>query len=429
MFFAVLTPLAPVRADSVIKEDGAQLVTSCGRRAELVEQLPAGTRLKIRSSMAGQGDTCYRVTAEVDGRTLRGYVSGSAIGDLSDFEQARRGAGRIGQPATPPTSSREADVAAVEASISTSNQGLPVSEELQGLLEEATGMIRQGQPGGALSLLEQEISQVSSREKPHPALLALAGVAAWRADRSKQALEYWDQALAQSPDPQLERLAANLRHETEADESNQVLVGGRVTLRYEGTNISSETAHAMLQIVEREVAKVSGQLGCNSRERIVAVAQSREAYMATTNAPEWSGGRFDGRTIRVPVLDQGADLDAQTRETLEHETVHACLRLLGNWPHWFDEGLAQYLSGRRSSQQARDGIAALAKADKLPSLNQLAGGWGGFDTTTATVAYAIGLRAVEIFQQGGGGYDLRNLMRHPDQLPRITAELDKKLHE
>ncbi len=380
--------------------------------------------------MAGQGETCYRVTVKLDdGRTLQGYVSASAIEDLEAFEQARRDAGRIGRAAAPSPSASNADSLVVDPSLAqTANPDLPIAKPLQALLDQATTLIGQGQPGRALELLEQEIAQTPSLEKPHPALLTLAGVAAWRADRSKQALHYWDQSLEQEPDPQLTRLAAEVRREMEADESNQVLVGGRVTLRYEGTNISSETAHAMLRIVEREVAKVSGQLGCNSRERIVAVAQSREAYMATTNAPEWSGGRYDGRAIRVPVLDQGDDLDAQTRETLEHETVHACLRLLGNWPHWFDEGLAQYLSGRRSSPQAKEGISALAKAGKLPSLNQLAGGWGGFDTQTANVAYAIGLRAIEIFETDVS-YDLRNLMRHPDQLPRITAELDKKLHD
>jgi hypothetical protein len=49
------------------------------------------------------------------------------------------------------------------------------------------------------------------------------------------------------------------------------------------------------------------------------------------------------------------------------------------------------------------------------------------DTTTARVAYALALRAVEIFNQDFGGYGLRNLLRNPDKLGSYTTELDKRL--
>src|SRR6185369_16932074 len=106
-------------------------------------------------------------------------------------------------------------------------------------------------------------------------------------------------------------------------------------------NVNS--AREMLATLDQEFFRISGQLGCKAEEKIVAIAQSRSAYRKTTDAAEWNGGQFDGR-IRVPVYD-GQAMDASMRRALAHETTHACLSMLGKWPSWFHEGLAQRLSG------------------------------------------------------------------------------------
>jgi hypothetical protein len=147
--------------------------------------------------------------------------------------------------------------------------------------------------------------------------------------------------------------------------------------------------------------------------------------MKTTGAAEWSGGQFDGR-IRVPVFDRGG-LDAQTRQVLAHETAHACLAMLGDWPSWLHEGIAQRLSGETLSPGARRTIEQLVQEKKLPRLEKLGSGWGGLSADQATIAYALALRAVEIFEQEMSAIGYRNLMKNPERLPQITAELDKRL--
>ena len=101
--------------------------------------------------------------------------------------------------------------------------------------------------------------------------------------------------------------------------------------------------------------------------------------------------------------------------------------MLGRWPAWLQEGVAQYISGQTLSAGDREQITQMARAKKLPSLTKLGGDWSGLDTSSARMAYGMALRAVEIFNQDFGGYGLRNLLRNPDKLPGYTAEIDRRL--
>jgi hypothetical protein len=43
------------------------------------------------------------------------------------------------------------------------------------------------------------------------------------------------------------------------------------------------------------------------------------------------------------------------------------------------------------------------------------------------LAYALALRAMEMFEQDMSAVGYRNLMKSPERLPQITAELDRLL--
>src|SRR5262249_30185811 len=152
-----------------------------------------------------------------------------------------------------------------------------------------------GETGRALEFLESELKK--NRE---PGLLAIAGLVAWREDDSARALEYLREYLDLEPNPDLEEMYNRVLRERRADTGNERLVGMRVQLRYEGIAIPPATARQMLSVLDEEYARISMELGCNSSERVIAVAQTPQAYRQTTNAAEWSGGQFDGK-IRVPV--------------------------------------------------------------------------------------------------------------------------------
>jgi hypothetical protein len=216
-----------------------------------------------------------------------------------------------------------------------------------------------------------------------------------------------------------------VERERKGDLSTQKLVGMRVVLRYEDGVVPIETARQMLGAMDEEYARIAAQVGCPPEELVTAIVQSREAYRITTNAAEWSGGQYDGR-IRVPVAG-GQGVNAELRRVLAHETTHACLSILGHWPAWLQEGLAQNLSGDTLPQPILDRIAAMAKAKQLPKLEQLGQDWSRLDTEHARIAYAMSLAAVNLFYQEYAQYGLGNLIRNPERLAQVTAELDKKL--
>jgi len=120
-------------------------------------------------------------------------------------------------------------------------------------------------------------------------------------------------------------------------------------------------------------------------------------------------------------------MDARMRRVLAHEITHACLAMLGNWPAWFQEGLAQKLSGDVLSPQWRQKLGEMARLRMLPRLNNLGQDWSRLDTAHATAAYALSLAAVELFYENYSEYGIANLVRNPQKLAQITADLDQRL--
>lgn len=413
--------VVPVSAQTTaamrVKENDAPLRAGCDPDTSIVAKLPAGAPLKLRYVLMGE-TPCYKVAADVGGRQIEGYLPAAAIAGLDTFDRGRREAAWISttEAVSAARGPREslADLKAPPGSAAP----LPASARV--VLAQAEELIETSQPGKALALLEPEI-----KKRRDPYLLSMAGVAAWRADDVQEALSYWRESLDQQPNPQLEKLYHQVEKEQSSDHSSEKLFGTRVVLRYDQNAIPVETARAMAAAVDSAFARVSEQLGCTAEERIVTIVQTREAYQKATDAAEWSGGQFDGR-IRVPVTI-GQQMNARAEQVLEHETTHACLAMLGEWPSWLHEGMAQRLSGEVLAPAMRAKLAGLARGGKLPKLEELRQGWSHLDSEHATLAYALALAAVDALYDNFGSDGVRNLMRNPERLPAVSAELDKRL--
>jgi hypothetical protein len=395
MLFALFVLAASVR------ENNTPLLNACGADADIVAKLPAGTALSIRYALAGED--CYKVAAG----SVEGFLPASAIAGLEEFDSARRQASWV-EVKQVLDSFRSA---AAQPSLSISAP--------KGVVTEAMRLIETNQPGRALDLLTPEL-----QKRRDPSLLALAGVAAWRYDDSRSALEYWRASLALAPNAELENLYRRVERETQGDRSNGKMFGERVVLRYEGA-LPDATARQMTAALDQEYARISGQLGCNAAERIVAIVQSRDAYHQTVEAAEWNGGQYDGR-IRVPLIE-GQAMDANVRRVFAHEITHACLSMLGPWPAWVQEGFAQRLSGDTLAAAVRQQLNEMIRAGRLPKLARLGADWSHLDTAHARLAYAYSLAAVEAFYELYGPQGAADLMRAPQRLPSITAEIEKRL--
>jgi hypothetical protein len=399
-----------------VKEDQAALRAACDAGSPVVATLTAGSPLTVRYVL--MGDTpCYKVTVDLRGTQIEGYLPATAIEGLEALDKSRRAAAWITTSEALSAVRRAQPLSALQAP-SGSPAPLPASARV--ILAQAEQWIEASQPGKALTLLEPEI-----KKRRDPALLSMAGVAAWRADDPRQALDYWRESLDLAPNPGLEKLYQQVQKEQKNDHSSERMYGVRVVLRYDAGTVPVDTARAMVRVVDSTFARVSSQLGCAAEEKIVTIVQSRDAYQKATDAAEWSGGQYDGR-IRVPAIS-GQQMNANAEQVLAHETTHACLAMLGEWPSWLHEGMAQKLSGEALAPASREKIAAMARADKLPKLEQLRQGWSQLDAEHATLAYALALAAVDALYENFGNDGVRNLMRNPDRLPAISAELDKRL--
>jgi len=367
--------------------------------------------------MSGESVACYKVSVQTADMTVEGYLPATAIEGLEDFDKGRRNAAWL---------ETAQETQQVMSSIRASAPSLALNVTGQGAVGEASRLIETSQPAKALELLQPEL-----RKKKNPSLLALAGVAAWRADDSRLALEHWKAALEMQPNPDLERIYRRVERESKGDQSGDKLIGLRVVLRYDGIAIPIETARQMLDALDQEFARISGALGCSAQERLVAIVQTRDAYRKTTDAAEWSAGQYDGR-IRVPLpeghgMEDGQKMDASMRRIFAHETTHACLSMLGRWPAWLQEGLAQRLSGDTLSAPGRRRIAELTHNKQLPRLENLGQDWSRLDGEHAVAAYALSLAAVNLFYENYPQYSIADLIRNPDRLAQITQDLDQRL--
>ena len=400
-----------------VKEDNTALRSGCADDASIVERLAAGAPLKLRFALSGESVPCYKVAVEVGGRQIEGYLPVTAIAGLDSFDKARKEAAWVDVNEALNAARNAGAIDALKAPEG-ARSSLPASARV--VLAQADQLIEANQPGKALAMLEPEI-----QKRRDPALLSMAGVAAWRNDEGKRALEYWRESLELAPNSDLANLYKRVEKEQTHDQSGEKLYGVRVVLRYDSDTVPVETARGMVAAVDSAFARVSQQLGCFAEEKIVTIVQSRDAYKKATDAAEWSGGQYDGR-IRVPVMS-GQQMDARQEQVLAHETTHACLAMLGEWPSWLQEGMAQKLSGEMLPPAARAQLAELAKAGQLPKLEALRRGWSGLDSQSARLAYSLALEAVDALYENFGTAGVRNLMRNPERLPAISAELDKRL--
>ncbi len=384
-----------------VKPEGAVLRTGCSEDDSEIVRLAAGVPVTVKFALTGETAPCYKISAVIAGKTLEGYLLASALANTEEFDRLRRTARQMDLPET------------LTASVRSGASG-PAGTD-------AVELIQKNQPGQALEILEK---QLRTRPKD-PGLLALAGFAAYRADDARRAADYWRQSLDVHPDPQIEHIYLKVRREMEADRSSRKTYGSRFLVRYDDAEVSADLARTMVDALEEEYSRITGELGCGAQERIPVIVQSREAYLKTTGAAEWSGGQYDGR-IHVALFD-GNSIGPQTRRTFAHELVHACLAEFRDVPAWLNEGLAQRLSGEGATPGRRERLAAMIRGRKAPALVNLGQSWSKLDAEGAAAAYAISLEAVNLIYDQYSYYGIRNIVRNQELIRKLAGELDRRM--
>ncbi|MCB1019504.1 MAG: tetratricopeptide repeat protein [Acidobacteria bacterium] len=434
----------------VVSREGTVLRAACGDEGPPLASLPEGQAVTLRFSFAGADERCYSVRAEIDGRTMNGYVEREALEGIEAVEQSRRDVSsaqlattavesirvesRIPAPApgagpVAPGAMHEKLQAAADAfqagrahEVGPLLAGVPQDNLLAAVLR-GSAFLRLTRPGEAQAALDPAL-----RTHPDdPGLLGLAGVAAFQQDRTADAAKLLARSVKLRPNKALSDLLARIQTEQSADQSDDKTYGSRFILRYDGQALPDAAARALARELDGELPTISGRLGCQIQDRLTVVVQTMDDYRSGAGAPGWSGGHYDGR-IHV-ALGSDHRMDARVRETISHELVHACLARRGEWPAWFQEGVAQYVSGRRLDPQDRAALAELNRDGKLPTTGALTGSWARLDPRTAQIAYTTALAAAQVMFQDMQDYGVRNLLSNPSTLPAVAAKLDQRLKD
>ncbi|HEY6945151.1 MAG TPA: hypothetical protein VI431_08420 [Candidatus Acidoferrum sp.] len=253
----------------------------------------------------------------------------------------------------------------------------------------------------------------------NPDVAKLAGWAYYGMNKLDQAVAEWKHALALHPDKELQAaLEAALRDKKE-EESYKENESAHFKLKYNGA-AEPELARDVLRTLETHFAAIESELNYTPPESIGVVLYTDEAFRDITRAPSWSGALYDGR-IRVPV--QGlTNVDAELSRSLKHELTHsfvaqktktACMGLAvscgSRAPTWIQEGLAEWMEGYRSGNDASALAQIFSEGQAIP-LGRLEGSWTRFDRTTAQYAYAWALANMEYIIQTDGMGDIERIL-------------------
>jgi len=253
----------------------------------------------------------------------------------------------------------------------------------------------------------------------NPDVAKLAGWAHYGLNQLDQAVGEWKRALALRPDKELQAALEEALRDKKEEESYKENESAHFRLKYNGA-AEPALARDVLRTLEMHFSAIESELNYTPPEPIGVVLYTEEAFTDITRAPSWAGALYDGR-IRVPV--QGlTSADAELSRSLKHELTHsfvaqktksACMGVAvscGNHaPTWLQEGLAQWMEGYRSGNDAAALVQIFEEKHAIP-LGQLEGSWTRLDRDTAHYAYAWALANMEYIIQADGIDDVDRVL-------------------
>jgi tetratricopeptide (TPR) repeat protein len=236
----------------------------------------------------------------------------------------------------------------------------------------------------------------------------LTGWAYYGMNKLRQAVAEWERALALKPDAEVQAALDKARRDQQEEENYRENESSHFTLRYSG-EAEPGLAREVLRALETHFAAIESELSYTPPEPIGVILYTQQAFADITRAPGWAGALNDGR-IRVPV--QGLkQLTPELSRVLKHELTHSFIRqkTRANAPTWVQEGLAQWMEGKRSGAAAGV-LLQVYDAKQAMSLGDLEGSWLQLSNEVAAYAYAWALANVECIVKADGMTDMERIL-------------------
>jgi tetratricopeptide (TPR) repeat protein len=210
-----------------------------------------------------------------------------------------------------------------------------------------------------------------------------------------RAIAIYEKALTYAPnDPHLTSKLGAWRTDADINRSFTERRVDRFRVMFQGHADNALAARAT-ELLESAFWRIGKALGAYPSDPVVVMLYTEKQFRDVTQAPEWSGGLYDGR-IRVPAAGAGQSPQLFER-VLVHELTHAMIASLAprGVPAWLHEGLAQYFEGD-------DPVAAqrrLQAVGVVIPLRYLEANFSRLTAVQAVVAYDQSLVVVDAILQ------------------------------
>ncbi len=311
-------------------------------------------------------------------------------------------------------------------------RGLIFAPDNLGLLLNLSRLqMRRGEYSAALDGLER-----AERLAPDDADTAvLLGIAYRASNRLDRTVEEWKRAQSLRPDLKLEGAIEKAQRDLDEEHTYRAEESGHFTLRYSGASTAMFLPGEILRSLESSFRDIESELHYTPPDSIAVILYTDQAFTDITSAPSWAGALNDGR-IRVPVRGLTAVDDRLTR-TLKHELTHSFIyqKTGGTCPRWLNEGLAQWMSGKRSEKFAPSLANKMEDAEAkdrgaghwtMPP-GMLEGSWASLPAGQARFQYDLSLAMVEYIIRTNGMAAIEQLLGAIPVQPSPEAALRSTL--
>ena len=312
----------------------------------------------------------------------------------------------------------------IEHALEDERAGLTYSPEQPVLLVNVAYLhLRRSEYKQSLDYLER-----ARRVAPaNPDVEKLSGWAYYGLNKLDDAVKEWKSALALKADPEVQAALEKAERDRREEASYQENESPHFTLRYSGSSAPA-LARDVLRTLEGHFSAVESELNYTPPEPIAVILYTRQAFEDITRAPAWVGALNDGR-IRVPVQGLSA-VSPELSRVLKHELTHSFVRQKtgGRAPTWLQEGLAQWMEGKRSDAVA-GALLQSYDSKKYQSLSELESNWMRLPGDQAGYAYAWSLASVEYIVRSGGMADIERILDRIATGESTESALRSVLHE
>ena len=259
-----------------------------------------------------------------------------------------------------------------------------------------------------------------------PEIAKLEGWAYYGMVKLDQAVAEWKRALSIAPDPEVQVALAKAERDRREEQDYRENESIHFTLHYDGAS-EPELAKEILRALEMHFGAIESELNYTPPDSISVVLYTQQAFADITRAPSWVGALNDGR-IRIPV--QGlTSLTPDLSRILKHELTHSFVqqKTHGRAPIWLHEGIAQWIEGQRSRDNAAVLVQVYDEKQAIP-LGEMENSWMQLPTPVASYAYAWALANVEYIVQTDGIDDVQRILSLIEQGSSTEAAIQEVLH-